>query len=289
MTGAERHAAASIREATVDDIREIRSILAEHGNDGPITTVDVVGPYIRHLVTTARALVVVDGGQVVAFGSAVDTGGGGRHLTDLFVRKDRVGHGIGRTLLDEVFAGTTRRTTFASDDPRAMPLYIRAGMSPLWPCLYLTGEAPTLADADRGLVAETADAARLAGLERDWTGVDRSVDHAFWATQAEADPFVIMDGGEIVAGGYGRARQKGPSRFLDRLVIRPGQDPLAPIYAALRRAARGGRIDAAIPGPNPAVRPLLEAGFRIDDRDTFMASGPDLVDPTRLLPNPGML
>jgi GNAT superfamily N-acetyltransferase len=289
VTGAERHAAASIRKATLDDIPDIRSILAEHGNDGPIATVDIVGPYVRHLVSTARALVANEGAHVVGFGSAVDTGGGGRHLTDLFVRKDRVGQGIGRTLLDQVFAGTTRRTTFASDDQRAMPVYIRAGMAPLWPCLYLTGHPTMLPDSDRGLIVEAADAARLAGLERDWTGVDRSVDHAFWATQAEADPFVIIDGGEIVAGGYGRARQKGPTRFVDRLVIRPGQDPRVPIYAALRRAARGGPIDAAIPGPSPAVRPLLEAGFRIDDRDTFMASGPDLVDPTRLLPNPGML
>ena len=54
--------------------------------------------------------------------------------------------------------------------------------------------------ADRELIAETADAARLASLERDWTGVDRSVDHAFWATQADADPFVIIDGGEIAGG-----------------------------------------------------------------------------------------
>jgi hypothetical protein len=44
-----------------------------------------------------------------------------------------------------------------------------------------------------------------------------------------------------------------------------------------------------MPGPNPAVRPLLEAGFRIEERDTYMASEPDLVDPARLLPNPGML
>jgi hypothetical protein len=37
------------------------------------------------------------------------------------------------------------------------------------------------------------------------------------------------------------------------------------------------------------LRPLLEAGFRIDDRDTFMASEPDLLDPARLLPSGGML
>jgi hypothetical protein len=34
---------------------------------------------------------------------------------------------------------------------------------------------------------------------------------------------------------------------------------------------------------------LLEAGFRLEARDTYMASEPDLLDPARLLPNPGML
>jgi hypothetical protein len=34
---------------------------------------------------------------------------------------------------------------------------------------------------------------------------------------------------------------------------------------------------------------LLEAGVRIVDHDQFMCSDPSLVDPARLLPNPGML
>jgi len=36
------------------------------------------------------------------------------------------------------------------------------------------------------------------------------------------------------------------------------------------------------------LRPLLEAGFRVADRDTYLASRDDLFDPTRLIPNPGM-
>jgi hypothetical protein len=44
-----------------------------------------------------------------------------------------------------------------------------------------------------------------------------------------------------------------------------------------------------MPGPSPVLPVLLEAGFRIDDHDVFMASGPGLVDPLRILPNSGML
>jgi GNAT superfamily N-acetyltransferase len=278
----------AIRPAGVDDIPEIRSILTEHGNDGPHPAVDIVGPYLGHLIATARALVADDGGRLAAFGATVETGRG-RHLSDLFVRTDRLGQGIGRPLLDALFAGDWPRTTFASDDPRAMALYIRAGMTPLWPCLYLVGSGTTVPGADGDLTAEPGDAARLAGLELAWTGIDRSIDHAFWESEPDSDSFQILDGGDVVAAGYARARQNGPARALDRLVIKPGRDPRGPIYLALRRAARGGQVRTCLAGPNPTVRPLLEAGFRIKDRDIYMASRPDLVDPDRLVPNPGML
>lgn len=278
----------TIRAATLDDLPEIRAILAEHGNDGPHPIADIVGPYLRHLIATGRTLVADEGDRLAAFGSTVETGHG-RHLTDLFVRNDRLGRGIGRPLLEAVFGDDWPRTTFASDDPRAMPLYIRAGMVPLWTMLYLGGTASSVPDADAGLTVETADAAGLAALERTWTGVDRTIDHAFWASQAAADPFVVLERGEVVAGGVGRARQESSQRAVDRLVVRPGRDPIGPICAAIRRTAAGGPVLACVPGPNPAVRPLLEGGFSIEDRDTYMASEPDLVDPARLLPNPGML
>jgi len=281
-------AASAIRTATIEDVSEIRSILAEHGNDGPYTSVDIVGPYVRHLIQAGRALVVEDGPRLVAFGATFSTGRG-RHLSDLFVRADSLGRGIGRPLLDRLYGDDWPRTTFASDDPRAMPIYIRAGMAPLWTCLYLQGPAGDIPPTGAGLTTETTDHGHLAELERIWTGADRSVDHAFWATQAGADPFVVLDAGEAVAGGYGRDRQIGTARVLDRLVVRSDHEPVGPIFAALHRAARGGEVRTTLPGENPAVRPLLEAGFRLEDRDTYMASEPNLVDPARLLPNPGML
>lgn len=278
----------AIRPATADDVAEIRSILAEHGNDGPHPVHDIVGPYVGHLIAAGHAVVIDDGDGLAAFAATIGTGRG-VHLTDFFVRKDRLGGGLGRPLLDAAFGDAWPRTTFASDDPRAMPLYIRAGMVPLWPCLYLLGAAANLPDRDAGLVAEAADPSWIDALEQEWNGRSRPADHAFWGRQAEGDPFVVMDEGDIVAAGYGRARQIGPERAVDRLLIRPDHEPIGPIVGALRRVARGGQVLACLPGPNPAVRPLLESGFRIRDRDTYMASEPDLVDPTRFLPNPGML
>ena len=60
----------------------------------------------------------------------------------------------------------------------------------------------------------------------------------------------------------------------------PARTRSAATLAALRRAAGDGQgLAVASRARSPALRPLLEAGFRIDDRDTFMASEPDLVDP----------
>ena len=278
----------SIRRAIPADIPAIRAILAAHGNDGPITTVDIVGPYVRHIVEHGTALVGVRDDEVVAYGATVDAGVA-VHLADLFVRPDLLGQGIGRPLLEELFRGAARRTTFASDDPRALPLYVRAGMAPLWPDLYLEGEPAGLPQMDPSLSLEPAGASRLAALERAWTGVDRAADHAFWVSQAEADAFVVLEAGEPVAFACARARQADADRVIDRLLVRPGAEPVRPTLAAIRRGARGGRIMVAVAGPSPVLPALLAAGFRIRDRDQFMASEPGLVDPARLIPNPGML
>ncbi len=58
---------------------------------------------------------------------------------------------------------------------------------------------------------------------------------------------------------------------------------------ALAHAGAQGsdRIFTGIPGPNPVLRSLLEAGFVIPEQDIFMASSPDLIDPLRHHYHPG--
>ena len=70
--------------------------------------------------------------------------------------------------------------------------------------------------------------------------------------------------------------------------MRPDADPVRPALEALRRR-RGGLVDAVVPGPNPLLQALLERGFQVVDRDQYMATSADLVDPLRLCPNAGML
>ncbi len=277
----------AIRRATLEDMPAIREILAAHDEDEPVANADIIGPYLRHLISWHRAMVSVEDGTVVGYGAAVDAGSS-THLADLFVRADRLGQGIGRPLLATLFEGAVRRTTFSSRDPRALPVYVRAGMAPRWVNLYLEGDGTSLRAPDR-MTASAAEPARLAELERTWSGVDRARDHAFWASQADADAFLIVDDHGPLAAGYGHAGQGSPTRALGRLVIRPDADPTPAVVAAIRSVSRGGRVTAAVPGLNPALPALLEAGFRIRDQDLAMASQPDLLDPIHLLPNPAML
>jgi len=277
-----------IRTALPDDVAAIRSILASHGNDGPVVTVDIVGPYVAHLVEHHRAMLSVVGDEVVGFGAVVDAGVS-VHLADLFVRPDLLGRGIGRPLLAALFADASRRSTFASDDPRALPLYVRAGMAPLWASLYLEGVGTLLPTPPRTIDVDRADPSRLARLELAWTGVNRSADHEFWGSQGEAESAVVAVGGEPAAIIHARTRQAARVRVVDRLLVRPGVDPVAPTLAALRMAARGGSVQCAVQGPSPVLRVLLDLGFLVYDRDQYMATDAGLVDPARLIPNPGML
>jgi GNAT superfamily N-acetyltransferase len=279
---------ATIRPAHLDDLAAIRSILVAHGNDGPVVIADIVGPYISHLISRGRTRVATIDDEVVGFGAAIDTGRS-VHLADLFVQPGRLGQGIGKPLLAAVLEGAVQRTTFASEDPRALPLYVRAGMRPMWVSLYVQGSSTALPPVAASLRTESATADRLAALEHDWTGHDRSLEHAFWATMPDGDAFVVRDGDAVVAFGYARARQAVPIRVLDRLVIHPDAEPVGTTLAALSRAGRGGPVHVCLLGPHPVLRPLLDAGFRVADRDVFLASDPTTVDPVRLIPNPGML
>ncbi len=47
-----------------------------------------------------------------------------------------------------------------------------------------------------------------------------------------------------------------------------------------------GRAQVFLPAPHPAVRPLLQAGWRVTDKDLYMASEPGLLDPRRAVPSP---
>lgn len=266
-----------VRPATTDDLEAIARISV--ANDEPVADPDRPGSrYLEHLLAHARLLVAEGDGGIVGFAATIDIPAG-RFLTDLFVDPPAHGHGVGRALLALAFPDDGPRLTFSSSDRRAMPIYIRAGLSPWWPLLYLAAPAGGPPPDPAGLDVETVPGAVAAALELELSGADRERDWAFWAARPDHVPIQVVDGGVPVAVGL-----MTPPR-LGRLVLGADADPVAAVLAVATAAPTGPARELAIPGPHPATKALLERGWLVEGQDVHMASGPDLLDPTRLLPD----
>jgi hypothetical protein len=193
-------------------------------------------------------------------------------------------------MLRAAFEGASERMTFSSRDPRALAAYIRSGMRPRWPLLYLELAAGSLGPRLDGVTARPADVAETARLSRAWTGIDRAVDFDFYARLPEAAGFAVVIDGSAAAIGWARRELAPPEgRWLDHASIAPDADPVRAAFGVLLAAADGQRLGAALPGLHPAVAPLLERGVRIGGQDTFCSTSPELFDPERIFPSPGLL
>ena len=181
-----------IRPATEADIESMEAVLRAHDDPPPGAPPFPDGAYhryLRHLLARGTVTVAMAGDAMIGFGASVDTGRA-VHLADLFVLPDLMGEGIGRRIVESVYPPSTPRTTFASDDPRAMHLYVGLGMTPLWPNFYLDGQAAALPAVD-GVELVAADSVEVAELELAWTGFDRSEDHRFWAERPGNRSFIV--------------------------------------------------------------------------------------------------
>jgi hypothetical protein len=280
----------NVRPATWDDLAAITAIL--EANDEPVTWPGVErAPYVEHLLTRPGLRLVVgelDGGVAGVAGTIEFGRPDRRFLTDLYVDLGRQSRGLGRRMLDAAMDGATERMTFSSSDRRALAAYIRSGMRPWWPLLYLEADATRLPAAVAGQ-ARSAGVAETARLSRAWTGIDRTADFTHYASLPDAAGFVIAIDGQDAAVGWACREIAEPGRWLNHASIAPDADPVGVAFAILRAAGSGGRIGAAVPGPHPAVPRLLDAGVRIGGTDTFCATDRDLLDTRTIFPSPGML
>jgi GNAT superfamily N-acetyltransferase len=281
-----------VRPATETDAPAITRIL--EANDEPVTWPDVPRPpYVEHLLTRPRMRIVVGelDGSVAGVAGTIEFGGPDtRFLSDLYVDPAKQSRGLGSAMLDAAFEGADTRMTFSSRDPRALGAYIRHRMRPRWPLLYLELAAGLLGPHEHVVEVRPADVAETARRSLAWTGIDRSVDFAFYGRLPEAAGFVVVIDGADAAIGWARRELAPPEgRWLDHASIAPDADPVRAAFAVLRAAAAGQRLGVAVPGLHPAVAPLLERGVLIGGQDTFCATDPDLFDPERIFPSPGLL
>jgi len=279
----------SIRPATGADLEAIARVLAANGE--ALEQPGVVGyPYLEFLLDRGRVEVADAGGFVVGFGSVIQVGDAAM-VTDLFVDPGHHGQGIGTALLSATLGDAHVRMTFSSADPRALPAYVRAGMQPSWPSLYVRVDEAALARlaADPAPVADAATIHETAEASLALTGIDRRADFAFYAAQPDASGFVIRDGGAVAGVAWAHRDDEGQGRALAHASIARDADAARVAVAAFRAAARDEFAWGCVPAPHPALAALLEAGARIVDRDTYCTSDPGWLDPERILPNPGLL
>jgi hypothetical protein len=97
-------------------------------------------------------------------------------------------------------------------------------------------------------------------------------------------------GGQVMAAGTtgGAAGEYG----VTHLAMAPSArapDAAAAVLAVLAGLEpEGGVALVTLPGPHPAVRALLAAGWRVEEFDLFMATEPGLLDPRRAVPSPAL-
>ena len=241
-----------VAPATPEDMGGVRAIADSYGNLEEWSA----RPDWLDFELAEHGLWVARDDRGVAGYAGVVVHAGVAHLADLFVARDRRGGGIGRALLAEALPATATRVVFASEDPRALSLYARAGMRPLAPLLYLEG---TLA----GAPADHRDPTAFAAADAAACGRERTDVLAFLAA---AGAYALGGADEhsfaVVRPAPGGA-WLGPANA--------GADDLVAFVAAA--SAEHGRVRLPLPGPHPALAPLLERGLRIFSIDTYMASG----------------
>jgi GNAT superfamily N-acetyltransferase len=261
--------------------------------------------YVRHLMAHGRVVVAEVAGQVTGFGATQRVGTGSDAVTvlcDLFVDPAAHGQGVGRAILTELWSNARRKQTFSSRHAHALPLYTSFGVDAWWPLLYLQGD-PARLTVPAGWRVAPVSAEQAAGCERDWTGIDRAGDYQAWAARPGADSVQISAGpvsggpvsGNTVSGNTGSGviatgivLRSGPETGIMRLVTAPvvKEDGIAATAVLAALAGLTGLANVCLPGPHPAVRPLLAAGWRVADFDLFMASEPGMLDPRRAVPSP---
>jgi len=283
-----------VRAATEDDLLGIAAVAESTGPAEEWSGTDPA--YVRHLLAHGRVLVAerqATGGQgtvVSGFGATRRIGDGPDAITmlcDLFVDPGSHGRGTGQALLASLWEPGSPRMTFSSLHAHALPVYTRAGLDAWWPLLYLGGDVGALPRAPGWTVA-AASPEEVAALEAEWTGIDRLADHRAWAARPGGQPVTADRGSAVLAAGT--VAGEGAEYGIAHLALSPAGgdgeavEAVTAVLASL--SPPDGRARVYLPGPHPAVRPVLDAGWHVDAMDIFMATDPGLLDPRRAVPSP---
>ncbi len=290
----------SIRPATADDLVGIHLVwyMTETLGLASPPPLGEPHPWLNHVLRAGTLLVAERDSMIIGFAGIIARGDL-VFLTDLFIAPEIQSYGVGGALLDAILPRDGRTlATFGSSDPRALALYIRAGMTPEWPDFVIHVERERWRPPD--LMATDVEVIEAARMEPDLlvfdaevSGRERPQEHGYWLEECAGTPFWFQREGRRVGFGYVRLAPETPLQARDTAVIGPvgvrdSADAVACVLAAVSWALeRAPGAHLLVPGPHPALRPLLAAGGRIEYVETFLCSAPPPVDATRYLPSDG--
>jgi GNAT superfamily N-acetyltransferase len=265
----------AVRVATSADVGGIARVSAATGQPSSVSGADA--SYVGHLLRHGTVLVAETDGRVSGWGATVTTPVGVL-LTDLFVDPAWQGMGIGRQILARLWPDNSApgRFTFSSRHTPALPLYVRAGLLPRWPLLYLTGEPdrtmPDFAVSRTNPEDAAAADGQLTG------GADRRADYQHWLRDG-GHGLIVADGPRLVAAGA------ATDTTLHHLTVGDQHDAEPALRSVLNSLP--SPLGLCLPGPHPALIGLLRHRYRIEDWDLAMATT-DLTLPTHWVYSPGL-
>lgn len=237
---------------------------------------------LHHIFETGTIYVAEQDGTILAFAASI-TRDNVTYLTDLFVRPDQQSSRLGQTLLQYVMLHNEKvRCTFSSTDPRALALYIRSGMQPLWPhfCLRLTGplrDNPSKTDIE--IHEGQADDPSFIQWDARISGRLRPDDHIHWLRHQRTIPLWFTRQENKIGYGYVRLGEGTlwypEACTLGPIGIQSPEDATACTLAAVNWARKHAGADVLlinIPGPHPVLASLLNLGFHITYVETFLTT-----------------
>ncbi|HEU5158181.1 MAG TPA: GNAT family N-acetyltransferase [Streptosporangiaceae bacterium] len=266
----------SIRVAADADLPGVRAVAAHFDllADWPQPP-DFLDLERRH----GRLAVATDAGAVIGFAGILPRGPL-THLGNLFVLPDAQSAGLGGALLRFVLPRDRPVTTYASSDPRALALYVRHGLRPIHPLLYLTG--PTGRMPVPEVSPRRATVAEIAALDATVGGGHRPTHLAWYEGRPGVQVWTVPD-------GYAVTRTRGTGVLVGPAGGRHPDACVDAVLAAVHQAAgTADEVQVAVFGPHPALPVLLAAGLHIDDQDTLMTTADGLIAVDRYVPQPDL-
>lgn len=296
-----------VRDATHDDLAALLRLtlagLDLHEVVDRVTDGDIHS-FHTHALQHGRILVAAAGDLIAGYASTIERDGY-RILCQVFVRDELQSFGVGRLLVDKIDTfGDTDRLLVASADARATSLYVRRGFVPAWPIYTLKLDVDALARLPESTAkSRTAEIdVELIELDTRISGRSRRDDLLFWTRETGGTPYLHRHLDDICGFGWIHDPLSGTMNMWfesdDPLHIGPvgalsALDARECVLATLTFAqqafpGRGASIE--IGGPHPALPVLLQAGARIVDAETFMATDAGRFgNPETYVPSGGVL